>query len=133
MVGIDVTSISSYGVVLPRLGSEPILNLNRTRTKPQVRFEVRELLVFCEPVRTGANRCEPEAFEGVFITDSEVISNFKPYSNRLDDLYVGIHEYLAGNTSQALLASTQNPIFNVTSPGGMNIWVCRTRLEQVPV
>ncbi|KAJ7153381.1 hypothetical protein C8R46DRAFT_1197418 [Mycena filopes] len=42
-------------IVLPRLGSEPPPNLNRTRTGPQVRFEVRRFWVFAEPVRTGTS------------------------------------------------------------------------------
>jgi hypothetical protein len=42
-------------VVLPEFGSEPQPNLNRTRTEPELGFEVRAFSVFAEPVRTGSN------------------------------------------------------------------------------
>ncbi|KAJ7735991.1 hypothetical protein B0H16DRAFT_1575024 [Mycena metata] len=60
-------------VVLPVSGSEPILNPNRTRTEPQLRFGVRPMLDFPEPVRTCANRFEPEGFESVF---SDIFDRF---------------------------------------------------------
>jgi hypothetical protein len=43
-------------VVFPLFGSEPMPNLNRTRTGPHVRFGVRQILDFAEPVRTCSNR-----------------------------------------------------------------------------
>jgi hypothetical protein len=45
----DSTPEAAPQLVLPVCGSEPMLNLNRTRTGPHVRFGVQQILDFAEP------------------------------------------------------------------------------------
>ncbi|KAJ7433303.1 hypothetical protein B0H11DRAFT_2208995 [Mycena galericulata] len=71
-------------IVLPVFGSEPMSNLNRTRTGPHVRFGVQQILDFAEPVQTCSNRWVKSAYLDVL--NASELYLFELESNRPQSL-----------------------------------------------